>query len=285
MVTGQTLNQLTRKDPENHKRYLNRMQRSAQSSTKSLIPIYATPVQILDVGCSDGCLMEAILREHPNSIVSGLELNSTSAEICRKKGFTVYEKDICEFASSGRRFDCIIFSSVLHEISSYAVNEEERFKVLPIEKALQAAYKLLNPGGRLIIRDGLSFGSNELLKLNIHTPKVQVAFNRFLKETPIKDYHTGQVIDNYILAPGNCLKEFLFTYTWGEGSWHREVLEQYGILSCKDWINTVQNAGFIISKYSTSPEQYLDYLSKDFSDTPDLRRLMAENTILICAVK
>lgn len=285
-MAGQQLNRLTKANISNHQTYLNRMSQSAQYSTKAMIPMYVPTGHVLDIGCSDGSLMERILKEHPNSIVSGLELNSTSALISKRKGFTVYEQDICEFAKTAeRKYDCVIFSSVLHEISSYALNETERFTEYPIEKALRAAYKLLNLGGRLIIRDGLAFPSDEVMKLICSTPLAEQAFERFIKETPIQQYHIGSVDNHIIEAPGNCLKEFLFTYTWGKESWHREILEKYGILTCKDWIDIVKQAGFVISKYSINAEQYLDYLSKDFKNTAELQKLMAENTILLCAVK
>ncbi|MBZ5797821.1 methyltransferase domain-containing protein, partial [Burkholderia contaminans] len=51
--------------------------------------------------------------------------------------------------------DTVIFSSILHELYSYIERDGKRFNSHTVEAALQSAYRVLAPGGRIIIRDGI----------------------------------------------------------------------------------------------------------------------------------
>ena len=64
----------------------------------------------------------------------------------------------------------MIFSSVLHEISSYA--EEDRFSTGHIKNALRKTRDLLKDGGYVLIRDGLKSPREDLVSVELMSEKV-----------------------------------------------------------------------------------------------------------------
>ena len=58
------LEELSRKNRENYRRYLDRMTESMKYSTKGLIPLLAkNSKNILDVGCGSGVMLRALEKE------------------------------------------------------------------------------------------------------------------------------------------------------------------------------------------------------------------------------
>ncbi len=56
------------------------------------------------------------------------------------------------------------------------------------------------------------------------------------------------------------LKEFLYTYTWGEGSWNREINERVGIMDSDTYIKMLEDVGFEVEDIFYSKEEYEKYL-------------------------
>lgn len=258
----------------NYKLYLERMDASAAVSSKGLIPTYATG-RILDVGCGSGVL----LRQLENA--KGIDLNPKAVEECKKQGL---DADCISLFDLDEKFDTIIFSSVLHEFSSYA--DENRYTSIPIENALKQAYKNLNKGGQIIIRDGIE-GKRICATLTAKNEEVVEAFKKYLKDAPMWDEaNTFVVYDGLqIVAPIKVLKEFMFTYTWGPDSYPREVNEKFGILNEYRWRETVTKAGFDVTYVKTFAEEYADYLSVHFERDTTLEFIFNDSTILLIATK
>lgn len=261
----------------NYDVYLQRMDLSAERSSKGLIPRLAIG-RTLDIRCGSGVL----LRNLENA--KGIDLNPKAVEECRGQGLDV---ECISLADLDERFDTVIFSSVLHEFSSYA--DHGRFTEGPILEALSQAYDKLNPGGRLIIRDGIE-GSAKRVIVTALNFDVSSAFVKYMEENPV--YHDPYSIlpafgqpHEYIDAPERVLKEFMFTYTWGKESYPREVNEKYGILTVNKWRSVVERSGFKIEALNTYPEEYKKYLSKDFLAADTLDAMFQESVILIVATK
>jgi Ribosomal protein L11 methylase len=268
----------------NYDVYLQRMDLSAERSSKGLIPRLAIG-RTLDIGCGSGVL----LRNLENA--KGIDLNPKAVEECRGQGLDV---ECVSLADLNERFDTVIFSSVLHEFSSYA--DYGRFTEGPILEALSQAYDKLNPGGRLIIRDGIE-GSRDLKRIIARTPEVAASFTKYMYENPV--YHESYNIYPYsrsgnvfcIEAQERVLKEYMFTHTWGKESYPREVNEKYGILTVDKWAEVVSKSGFTIKNLETYPEEYEKFLSKYFyldgelCLTNDLHSIFERSVILIVATK
>src|SRR5262249_38068126 len=72
--------------------------------------------------------------------------------------------------------DTVIFSSIMHEIYSYSGYDRAR-----IDRALTSAARELKPGGRLLIRDGISPDPREVL-LDLMDAATGAWFERFARE-------------------------------------------------------------------------------------------------------
>ncbi len=70
--------------------------------------------RVLDVGCSDGTLME-FLKDNKNINIRGLEISKDKVQKCIAKGLTVIEgnaeKDLKQFPN--KSFDYVILSQTL----------------------------------------------------------------------------------------------------------------------------------------------------------------------------
>ena len=256
-----TLEQLSAKDQNNYKSYLDRMSQSVATSSKHLIPFYTIGAKtVLDVGCADGTLMKAIQSINPEARVIGIDLNQNAVDIAIAAGLEVYHTPLEQIYSLGIVFDCIIFSSVLHEISSYA--NTNRFSALPISDALVYANYLLADNGSIIIRDGLMTSHTGYCTMKFANPKDEKWFKKFIVEYkyPFFSYDYHKMYDG-ITCDEDLAQEFLATWTWGENSWHREMNEKFCILTEERWMKVVKGAGFDTIAFFKSKEDYPKYLA------------------------
>jgi len=258
------LEQNTEKNYDNYQLYLQRMANSCQNSSKHLIPFYTNGYNtILDVGCADGTLMELIKQNNPTARVIGIDLNKNAIYQASLKGLEVYYMALENVKKElNIEFDCIIFSSVLHEISSYA--EKNKFTFKPIKNALEHAYSLLKENGQIIIRDGLLDDCNNTI-CNLHFldfEKDSQWFFKFVNEFKdvYVDFNYQIKKNNDIICHTELAQEFLATWTWGENSWSREIQEKFCILSESLWTRIVEEVGFNIISFSKSKEEYPKYL-------------------------
>jgi SAM-dependent methyltransferase len=95
----------------------------------------------LDVGCGTGHLLECMGEAYPEMYRAGIELNHARSEKARQTAqCEIYEMPVEEFRTD-RAFDAITMINVLSHIPSF-------------DSLFAALHRLLNPGGKLIIRIG-----------------------------------------------------------------------------------------------------------------------------------
>lgn len=273
------LEELSRKNRENYRRYLDRMTESMKCSTKGLIPLLAkNSKNILDVGCGSGVMLRALENENPKAKLTGLDLNIDSLRKLRKNNcnWKLYHMDFMDL--NNVKFDTIIFSSILHEISSYNKDLNKKFTEKPIMDAMKKANDLLEDDGNIIIRDGLMSPEDERDNgriVSFTNPddgkwlyRFQHDFEGFDKTNiNTKIYNLDN--NKYLVSEG-FLKEFLCTYTWGEESYPREINERFGILTKGEWLSIVKEAGFRIETTIEAKEEYEKYLSNRITITDEL---------------
>lgn len=264
------LEELSKENQENYQTYLKRMTESMKYSTKGLIPLLAkNSKNILDVGCGSGVMLKALEIENPNAIITGLDLNIDAINELRKNNsnWKLYHMDFMDLKEV--KFDTIIFSSILHEISSYHSNLDKRFTEKPILEAFIKSNSLLSDGGSIIVRDGLLLPEKESYNkvlvsfTNVEDGEWLYKFKKDFRGFDNTDINTEIIkLDNnmYLIAEG-FLKEFLCKYTWGKESYPREVNERFGILTKDMWISLLKEAGFMVETIIESKEEYEKYLS------------------------
>lgn len=263
------LERLSNAHKENYNRYLRRMTDSMKFSTKGMIPILAKDGKnILDVGCGSGVLLTAIESENHKAKLTGLDLNIDAINRLKvKSNWKLIHGDFMDLV--GVKYDTIIFSSILHEISSYNSDLDKRFTDIPIKEALMKARDLLINNGTIILRDGL-LSSNDRkdnkLIVTFTKPEDKYWLYKFKEDfrgfdkLDINTEITELEGNKYMVSEG-FLKEFLCTYTWGEESYAREVQERFGILTKEEWVRILESLGFKIETLVESKEEYEKYLS------------------------
>lgn len=272
------LEKLAKDNNENYKQYLNRMTLSYNVSSKKYLPLLVNGNKILDVGCGSGILLKELSNYGFN--VKGIDINNNAIEVCQKEGYNVENLSLYDIHE---KFDTIIFSSVLHEFSSYDIDKP--FTELPIVNAIRQAHSLLNTNGQLIIRDGIkaNYGKTYITAKNNDVIK---AFCKYVSDTPtIFTNRIYNINDRTIFADKDLLKEFMYTYTWGPNSYAREVQEQYGILTQSEWLYYIKRAGYRINTVILNNDNYIKYLSKYFEYSTNLTDLLEQSTIIIEAIK
>ena len=278
------LEELTKENRGNYDLYLKRMTQSISQSSKGLIPFFAAQCKkILDVGCGSGILMQAIKAVNPDAKIVGIDINQSAVDTCVEQGLDVRNATLSDLVKSGETFDCLIFSSVLHEFSSY--DEKAPFTEKPIEDAIADASKITDKGGFIIIRDGIRVAENgrvELVKINFKNPEDAIWIERFKKDFP--DYHETVQLEPGVLSKENA-KEFLYTFTWGDKSWPREVQERFGIMTIENWEAMARRNGFDIKNLMISAEEYKKYLKDKIEIDDVVSRLLEETTMLLVAEK
>ena len=270
------IEELNSQDNNNYLRYLKRMTDSMKVSTKGLIPFLTKDdKRILDVGCGSGFMLEALEISNPNAELTGVDLNLEAIrrlELLNKR-WKLYHTDYLDF--NGKDYDSVVFSSILHEISSYNSDPNKRFTKEPIRESIVKTNEILRDGGSIIIRDGLMVPNRDLnnqVLLSFNDPQEAEWLYRFQKDfrgfdnTDVSCDILNSYQNEYLVSEA-FLKEFLYTYTWGPESYHREINERFGILERNDWIKLLEENGFAIDNVIESSEEYEKHLKDKVSIT------------------
>lgn len=274
--------------------YFDRMA-SSLGDKINLVP-FLVPGNVLDVGAGGGELAEYMRREQSSGDVHAID-GSTESVARMKQNFPsvkstqlMVDELLGHFGANS--FDNIVCSSILHEVYSYGGYDIEK-----VYTALHDFYQMLRPGGRLIIRDGvMPTGHDEDVVLNFVHEDSDNEFHDFLlrykeiapfygDEVAVKEYDNGKVLCDYRSA-----MELLYTYTWGMGSIEREALEVYGVMTQRDYVDSVQRAGFmdvVESRQYLQPE-YVTHLENKVNITDpifDLPVSFPSSNMIIVAEK
>lgn len=235
---------------------------------------------VLDVGCADGRLTEAIRDSTPEDVgVIGLEPRrarclSAWDRAQDGEGRIVYvNTSLEEYGGGEKGFDAVVFSSVLHEISSGARDGCERYCVAPVAKAVAKAYRLLKPGGLLVIRDFVRPAGVEgrHVRVRFRSRESEDRLFGYLRDCPFLDRIKGaEVLLDVFGHDGvrefsvreDILLEFLLCWTWGGRSWSREVKERKLVLKKAGWLSLLRKQGFQDCSAAVCAEGYPEHFSR-----------------------
>lgn len=270
----------------NEDKYLQTMN-DVTMSTKDSIIDYVVGDSVVDVGSGGGILLDKLEKTYPDKAIIGTDISTNVIETMNQKksrdGHN-WEVKVHNFVDDkmDRSVDSIIFSSILHEIYSYTEDENGRFEIDSVKKALHNAYDSLNEGGRIIIRDGIKTTGSFPLTIRFRTPSGLDFFKNYMKDFKgLKDIPEEKKVslidDESLTVTGdvNFIREFLYTYTWGSESYAHEVQEQFGYFTLSEYKEFFKELGAKIvfaeellePGYPDNLSKYLDLLDEKGNET------------------
>ncbi|MBO7339354.1 MAG: methyltransferase [Lachnospiraceae bacterium] len=275
----------------NEEKYLATMNAS-EESTKNSIIAYVTGQTVVDVGSGGGVLLDLLEKEYPEKTIIGTDISDNVLQVLDKKkaeeghAWTVRRHNFCE-ETFPEKVDAILFSSILHEVFSYTETENGRFDVASVERALQNAYDSLNPGGRIIIRDGVKspVDGSTTIEIMFKDPEGIEFFENYVRDFEgLKDIEDKKIeIDKAagkVRADANFAREFLYTYTWGKQSYAHEVQEQFGYFTIEEFRKFFERLGAKVLRCESFLEPgYVTHLAPKVSLSPD--RFPDSNCIVV----
>lgn len=235
------------------------MDASLVQKLEDLLP-WVVPPRIVDKGCGTGKLLVELSRRFPDAALVGVDL---SREFLRRSDENTYAGgdvelvlgDAADQQLADGSADTVIFSSIMHEVYSYSGYDKTR-----IDRALAAAARELRPGGRVLVRDGISPGDRPVL-LALLDEETVARFHRFCREfkhgqgaayAPVVGEGAGRVVR----LSAHLANEFLCKKDYVK-NWDIEVHEEYGALTADEWRAALDRAGFAVRHLHTYVNEWI----------------------------
>lgn len=258
----------------NEDKYLKTMN-DAKNSTKLQLLDHVYGTKIVDVGSGGGVLLDMLEERFPDKEIIGTDISANVIETLNQKieeenhHYSVKKHNFVE-GPLDEKVDTIIFSSILHEVYSYTEFEGEKFNINSVKQAIKNAYKSLNDGGVILIRDGVLTSSIGCVSVKFKDDEGISFVKNFLKDFKgLKDFQDADggwsrfsFKKDTLTADINFVREALYTYTWGTESYGQEVLEQFGYFTMEDYVYFLESLGLNINTANSLTEKgYPDNLN------------------------
>ena len=281
----------------NEDKYLETMN-DVKNSTKMNILNNVVGTKIVDVGSGGGFMLDLLEKRFPDADIIETDISENVIEKLNEKiaaghKYRVMKHNFVD-GPLPEKVDTIIFSSILHEIYSYTELgiDKKKFNICSVELALENAMASLNPGGHIIIRDGVLLNDDETYKVRFKKPDGEIFFKNYrhdFKGMKPKVAFKCKDEDMYYVNL-NYLREFLFTYTWGSESYQAEVQEQFGYYTMDEYVDELEEIGMkVLSASQYTEPGYIKHLEElvEINTTDDESLSIEEiiSTIFIVAAK
>ncbi len=99
---------------------------------------YVKGKRVVDVGCGEGITLEKLVKLYPDKQIMGIDSEPENIDICTKQGLPVQYGSVYNLPFDAASIDCVLFFEVIEHLDE------------PI-RALLEIYRVLKPGGRLIL--------------------------------------------------------------------------------------------------------------------------------------
>lgn len=210
---------------------------------------WVKPGCVVDKGCGTGKLLVELSRLFPTSRLVGVDLSREFLRLCDENTYAtedvalvfgnIIERNVAPGSAS-----TVIYSSVMHEVHSYS-----NYQRAEIDRALSNCFEELQPGGRVLIRDGVS-PEPATWRLRWLDGALNERFERFAREfchgRGAKFERLGADTVRLSSHDANeflCKKDYL-------KNWHIEVHEEFGPLTLREWGRALERAGFVAKHLS-----------------------------------
>lgn len=253
---------------------------AASRLIRQLAPQAGRPLRILELGCGEGQVIGALLDAHARDCSregsAGVDYNPGSLDRCRLDypGLHCVEGDFTDAnlleglleilraglqAGSGS-FDLVLLINALHEVFSDCFSPERNEIDIPagklrVEQALAAAAGCLEPGGRLVLFDGLepSGDPQRSVRIRFRDQTIRREFATFAEE-----FHPFQVAYREVNTP-LCVELSVRDFTryltksifLGKGLWQTERLQSYQYFTQEEFRAAFARVGLEILELRT----------------------------------
>lgn len=95
-------------------------------------------INILDIGCGEGILLQKICKLAPQSNIRGIDYMKENISICKNHGLPAEEGDIYNLSVESGTIDVVFLIEVIEHLVDH-------------EKALNEVIRILKPGGKLVV--------------------------------------------------------------------------------------------------------------------------------------
>jgi len=245
---------------------------AASRLIRQLAPQADRPLRILEFGCGEGqvigALLDAHARECSRSASIGIDYSQPSLNRCRHDypGLHCIHGDFTDGAmleglrASPGSFDLVLLVNALHEVFSDCYSSEQNEIDVTagkqkVEQALAGAAGCLEPGGWLVLFDGLepSGDPEQAVRIRLRDHNIRREFDTFVEE-----YQPFQIEFNELESP-LCLKlsrrdltRYLTKSIFlGKELWQTERLQSYQYYTREEFQTACTRVGLEITELRT----------------------------------
>ncbi len=250
----------------NEANYLGTM--NAARSDKERMLDFVIPGTIVEVGPGGGVVLDLLEERFPGSQVIGVDLSREVVAALEGRArvgartWTVLHGAAEQLAALVPAADTVVFCSILHEVYSYT---EPRFQLASVQRVVRAAFDVLVPGGRIVIRDGV-MPPPGIRRIRMLAPDVRSTLDLYVAQFEGRAITFSELAPDLVEMSASDAMEFLYTYTWGAASFPYEVRELYGILRYAEYVGKLVEwcGGEAVVKVIDTP--YASYLQPGYRD-------------------
>jgi SAM-dependent methyltransferase len=216
---------------------------NAARTDKERMLDYVRPGRIVEIGPGGGIVLDLLEARFPDSEIIGVDLSreavaalETRARAGNHRWRVVLgaAEALANLVEPGT-VDTVVFCSILHEVYSYTERDGTRFHLESVRDVIRAAWSVLRPGGRIVIRDGVMPPAGTR-RIRFLAPDARPTFDLYVAQFEGRAIRFRELAPDRVELSAPDAMEFLYTYNWGPASFPYEVRELYGILPYADYV-------------------------------------------------